>query len=191
MKELRGNLFDPSSYLIQNPPTRGFIPLNKKPDAICITTNGFVKTNGECVMGRGCAKQAANKWPGLATDLGSLIRKNGNIVQEIATIGTASDMIMLLSFPVKPVSEICNRDKSNVVKHMQKQFKPGQRVPGWACVADPGIIVRSAEQLKERCKSSTVILPRPGCGAGSLSWNIVRPILEDILDNRFYCITFR
>lgn len=27
-------------------------------DAYCITTNGFVKKNGEAVMGAGCAKEA-------------------------------------------------------------------------------------------------------------------------------------
>jgi len=39
MKELRGNLFHTPC------------------DVICITTNGFVKRNGEAVMGRGCAVQ--------------------------------------------------------------------------------------------------------------------------------------
>ena len=41
MKEIRGDLF------------------TQEADTICITTNGFVKANGECVMGRGCAKQLA------------------------------------------------------------------------------------------------------------------------------------
>jgi hypothetical protein len=35
---------------------------------IVITTNGFVKRDGTCVMGRGCAKQATIKLPGLPTN---------------------------------------------------------------------------------------------------------------------------
>jgi len=34
-------------------------------DARVITTNGFVKNNGEAVMGRGCAREAARKYPRL------------------------------------------------------------------------------------------------------------------------------
>ena len=33
---------------------------NEPCDAFCITTNGFIKKDGTCVMGRGCAKQAAD-----------------------------------------------------------------------------------------------------------------------------------
>ncbi len=32
---------------------------------LCITTNGYVKNNGECVMGRGCALEAKTRWPDL------------------------------------------------------------------------------------------------------------------------------
>jgi len=53
----------------------------KDPEAyICITTNGFVKTNGECVMGAGVAKEAKEKFKELANDLGSIIKKQGNNV---------------------------------------------------------------------------------------------------------------
>jgi hypothetical protein len=46
-----------------------------------ITTNGFVKKNGECVMGRGCAKEAALKNPKLPKILGDKIKANGNVFQ--------------------------------------------------------------------------------------------------------------
>lgn len=45
-----------------------------------ITTNGFVKKNGECVMGRGCAAEAKKKYPGLAQELGDQINRWGNHV---------------------------------------------------------------------------------------------------------------
>ena len=43
-----------------------------------ITTNGTVKKNGECVMGRGCAKEAKTKYQELPGLLGSLIKTKGN-----------------------------------------------------------------------------------------------------------------
>ena len=41
---------------------------------IVITTNGFVKKNGECVMGRGIAQQTRDKFPGFAKKLGTAIK---------------------------------------------------------------------------------------------------------------------
>lgn len=47
---------------------------------IVITTNGFVKNNGECVMGRGVALEAKNKFSKLPFELGEYINKFGNKV---------------------------------------------------------------------------------------------------------------
>ena len=189
MKELKGNLFNPDSYLIMPPPTRGWIPANLIPDAICITTNGFVKKNGEAVMGRGCAKRAAQLMPGLPEILGNALNSQGNQVYAHGPW----EGIEIVTFPVKPRRDVCRPDKSNVVKHMQKQFKPGDRVPGWACIANAVIIQESAQQLS--CIASdrnweTVVLPRPGCGAGELIYQNIKPILEGELDDRFFIITF-
>lgn len=60
-----------------------------------IPTNGFVKANGECVMGRGLAYQASKRYPALAMELGGLIKKHGNHVHAIGT--------NMFSFPVKRV----------------------------------------------------------------------------------------
>lgn len=192
MKELVGNLFMPESYqlVVEGKPVSSKLCY---PDAICITTNGFTKRNGDCVMGRGCAKQAKEMWPKVPFDLGKLIRKNGNVTQSIATITRDGVAWTLVAFPVKPVHADCKPDKSNVVAHKQVMFHSGQRVPGWACVARMDIIRKSARQLVELADKhgwQHVILPRPGCGAGELSWEQVKPELHKILDDRFYCITF-
>jgi len=42
---------------------------------IVITTNGEVRKDGACVMGRGIAKQAADKFPDLPYTLGSTIKE--------------------------------------------------------------------------------------------------------------------
>lgn len=62
----------------------------------CITTNGFVKSSGECVMGRGVALQAKQRFKGLAKELGSKIREMGNHCHSLRDA-------TLLSFPTKHV----------------------------------------------------------------------------------------
>jgi len=191
MKELRGDLFNPSSYLIMPPPCRGWVPANINPDAICITTNGFVKKNGDAVMGRGCAKRAAELMPGLPGILGSHLN-NHAVGNRVLAHGPWNGMC-IVTFPVKDKHEHCMPDKSNVVRHMQKQFKPGDRVPGWACVARLDIIRQSALQLVEVANESSwnyIVLPRPGCGAGELEWLNIRHHLQRCLDDRFYVITY-
>lgn len=157
-------------------------------DALCITTNGFVKKGELAVMGRGCAKQAADLVPELPAILGKSLNIAGNTV----SILVIKNETYLVAFPVKP---ICEKFESNsqVVKHMQGKFTQGQLIPGWACVASMPIIEKSALELVDMVNFkgwTNVVLPRPGCGAGELSWDIVRFVLEGILDDRFTCVTF-
>lgn len=188
MRELRGNLFNPVTY--SEPQDDGWNKLASfQPDAICITTNGFVKKNGEAVMGRGCARTAAQLMPGLPEALGNALKSQG---LQVYAHGPWNG-IEIVTFPVKPVSMICGPYLDNVVKHMRKQFKPGDRAPGWACVADHNIIKRSASQLVTMTNErgwERVVLPRPGAGAGQLDWGTVRANLSQWLDDRFYIITF-
>lgn len=44
-----------------------------------ITTNGFIKRNGEAVMGRGCALEASKRHPTLPRELGERLRSHGNL----------------------------------------------------------------------------------------------------------------
>jgi hypothetical protein len=156
-------------------------------DAICITTNGFTKSNGRCVMGRGCAKEALNRYPGIDLFMGKMIKERGNypfmLVQDRGTV--------ICSFPVKPVSIINNGN--NVVSHMKSKFNIGDAVPGWAAIADLNTIEQSAwalTNLTTVMQWGKVALPRPGCGAGELRWGIVKPILDKYLDDRFISVTF-
>jgi hypothetical protein len=156
-------------------------------DLRVITTNGFVKKDGSCVMGRGCAKQAAEKWLELPRLLGMAITKAGNKVHVF-------HWLQLATFPVKPISEKCHSDKANVVKHMQSKFVTGSMVPGWACIANHEIIKTSAIQLanfvNKHPEYKTIVCPRFGCGAGELDWSVVKNIVAPILDDRFHIITF-
>lgn len=140
-------------------------------DAVVVTTNGFVKKNGEAVMGRGIALEAKQRYPWLPKRLGELLTKGANVPYAFEQ---GSCCRLILTMPVKP------------------RFGPtGQ--PGWAVKADIGIIKNSALELSriaDELELTTIIMPRPGCGNGGLSWNIVRPVIEPILDNRFTVITF-
>jgi hypothetical protein len=133
-------------------------------DAFCITTNGCVKANGECVMGRGIALTCRDKYPGLAKHLGSHIREYGNHAFSLATIKKTG--VRILSFPVK---------------HK------------WNEVADVELIKRSAGELMDLADKydlNNILLPRPGCGNGLLKWSVVKSAIEPILDKRVIVATF-
>lgn len=158
-------------------------------DLRVISTNGFVKKDGSCVMGRGCALEATQRFPTLSKALGAKITEAGNRVYLFPTI-------YLATFPVKRVQEYCAPNKFNVVEHMRNKFMPGDKVPGWACIASLELIERSAWQLvrlmNDNPKYRTAVLPRVGAGAGELDWEQdVKPLLAPILDDRFHIITFK
>jgi len=170
MKEIRGNMWD----------------LTPQYDAVCITTNGYVKYDGSAVMGRGCARQAWKMFPGIEYRLGRVIQTSGLVVEAI------NEDPLILSFPVKPASRVIS-DLRQVVRHKRQLYHIGATVPGWACVADLEIIANSAFDLALYANTyelKKVLLPRPGCGAGELLWADVRPVLEKWLDDRFTCVTY-
>ncbi len=146
MKEIFGNLWE--------------LPA----EAICITTNGYVKNNGAAVMGRGCALEAKQRYPRLDFHLGSLIRFQGNRVFNMGLLD--ADGPLLFTFPVK--------------HH-------------WREKADINLIKKSANQLMtaiEILELENVLLPRPGCGNGQLNWEEVKTVIEPLLDDRVSIVTF-
>lgn len=60
---------------------------------IAITTNGSLTRDGRAIMGKGVARQAAERFPELRLQLGRLLQVRGNHVHEI--------MLGLVSFPVE------------------------------------------------------------------------------------------
>jgi hypothetical protein len=137
---------------------------DREPDVRVITTNGYINRSGELVMGRGCAREAKDRWPGLARDLAVQVAEHGNVPVVADTDLTAPDVIW--TFPVK---------------HR------------WDQEADLALIEASAMaivKLANQLRPDHVLMPRPGCGNGRLSWAVVEPILSGILDDRFWVTTF-
>jgi hypothetical protein len=152
---------------------------------VVITTNGFVKSNGACVMGRGIAAQALQRYPSIDFKLGRYIREFGNRPFNLGN--------RLASFPVKPCAINCRNPLTEVVPHMRSKFRPDDLIPGWACIADINIIVKSAQiliEMADKFSWENVFMPRPGCGAGNLSWQTVRPAIKPLLDDRFIVCTY-
>lgn len=128
---------------------------------ICITTNGFVKKNGEAVMGRGCALEAKTMFSGIEMILARNIQEYGNVVTRL--INATESHGHILSFPVKH---------------------------NWWEKADLELIEQSCIQLSEMMNHFAgprdfIAVPRPGCGNGQLEWKDVKPICEKYFDDRF------
>lgn len=132
-------------------------------DAICITTNGWLRKDGQAVMGRGCAAEAKQRYPHLPGVLGNMIREFGNHVNYL---DFTDDHKPIFAFPVK---------------HR------------WWEKADLELIRQSAHELVKITDAMNlmhVLLPRPGCGNGQLNWPDVREVIAPILDDRIIVITY-
>lgn len=140
MNEITGNLWD----------------FHTGSNFIVITTNGHVNSRGACVMGRGVALQAKQRFPGIEIELGNLIKRYNSRVCMF------SDRRLII-FPVKyhwsqpAVPELISESARQLVKLVDGVYFPAK---------------------------SHVYLPRPGCGNGGLDWATVKPLLAD-LDDRF------
>ncbi len=128
---------------------------------IAVTTNGFVKRVGTCVMGGGCAKQATIRFPGLPHKLGTRISAEGNHVFYFPEH-------KLITFPVKHTWwEVA--DLGLIERSARELLK-----------------LIEVKKIKE-----AVYLPRPGCGNGRLKWDGVKKILSPILkSDQFHIVTY-
>ncbi|MCM0080878.1 ADP-ribose-binding protein [Geomonas sp. Red32] len=124
---------------------------------ICITTNGQVSKKGSAVLGRGCAKQAQERFPELPLRLGALLAEGGNHVH---LLGDG-----LVSFPVEETP--WSNPELRLIRQSAEELRALADLHGW----------------------TEIVVPRPGCGGGGLNWNDVRPLLEDLFDDRFTVVT--
>lgn len=155
MKQIVGNIFDILDA-----------------DAICVTTCGVTKSNGDLVMGAGIAKQFRDRYQttnygSLANNLGILVKTEGNHVYVGCWQETKLDgPIAIVSFPTK--EHFKNDSQLWLIKQSARELVQLADAKGW----------------------NKIVLPRPGCGLGLLDWEKdVKPLIEAELDDRFYIIT--
>ena len=128
---------------------------------IAITTNGFVKRDRTCVMGRGCARQAAVRFPQLPCKLASRISAEGNHVFYFPEY-------RLLTFPVK--HNWWEAADLGLIERSAREL----------------LKLVEVEKINE-----AIYLPRPGCGNGRLKWEDVKKFLSPILNSdQFHIVTY-
>src|SRR5687768_6373564 len=129
MKEEKGNLWN---------------HYGERDSVICITTNGTVKGDGTAVMGKGCAKEAAERFPQFPKFLGAHLARVGNVFKvwfwpngRPTSKNQQAKAWAICTFPVKH---------------------------NWYEAADLDLIIQSAKELAKRAEiyaSVTFYLPRP------------------------------
>ncbi len=132
-------------------------------DALCVLTNMTVASSGKLIMGGGQAREAKERYPLLLTEWGAYYKKYGEAGG--VTVHDPLRNFLVVSFPTKvnPIND-----------------------------SDIKLIKRSCAQLVNCADAGDwqkVVLPRPGCGLGSLKWDEVRPEIEPFFDDRFVVIT--
>ncbi len=142
--------------------------LPKSPwDAVVITTNGIVKSNGCAVMGKGIAKQADNIFH-CSNRLGSMIKSSGNKPYNLGVYKYNGVLMHVLTFPTKE-----DWRNSSTIERIRKSAA--------------GIL-----EIVDRLGLHSVYLPPVGCGCGGLNWYAnVEPVLSELLDDRFIVVLSR
>ena len=128
-----------------------------------ITTNGYIKKNGQAVMGRGCAKEAADRFSGLSGILGFNLIQYANHVFYLHQFGDKG----IITFPVKDTWS--EKAKIELIKQSADEL---------ICMTIPYF------EITEK-----IYLPRPGCGNGGLEWKDVKPEIEKILTDQVVVIS--
>ena len=147
--------------------------------AIGIPTNGYISRNGAGVMGAGLALDAKNRYPGIVFDLGTHLRREGNVVGWLR-----KDPHQLISIPVKPwfMKLETHEQRIKILPKVRNLYNIGDTVPGFHCMANIKLIETSLNQLVdfiEKNSLDTVFIPLLGCGNGGLSaTRDLLPLLE-------------
>lgn len=129
-------------------------------DAVCVTTNGVVRSNGRLVMGAGVAKEFRDNFKDIDLKAGYLVSNYGNkchlIPRYIKT--------QIITFPTKQDY----KDDSCIIKIKS------------SCIELMNII--NSMDLRN------VALPRPGCNNGGLEWEYVKQEITPFIDSRITII---
>lgn len=137
-------------------------------DAICITTNGTVMSNGRNIMGGGIALEAKQRVPDIDLDHGTAIKQFGHRFQNIGywTRPIDNKDISLWAFPSKrTIGE--NSDLDTIENSLVSLVSVAHAMP----------LIKFG-------------LPRPGSSLGGLDWfKDVKELVEEYLTDDYPNIT--
>jgi hypothetical protein len=143
--------------------TKGNIwKLSRALDWVVIPTSISWRRDGTAVLGRGLAKQAAERWPNLPIDYGEQCMRHGAATPVLAHRPRGLNPRNLILFPVKPLNAA------------QPQLS-------WQQPADLELIQRSLKQLQAmipELSGGCIYISDVGCGNGQLPLAVVRPHIE-------------
>lgn len=131
--------------------------LADRADAICITTNGIIKTDGRAVMGKGIALEASKRFPGIDFTLAEHIIRHDNVP------GIIWEQPRIVSFPTK--YDWRNNSSLDLITRSARRLAAMIEANNWSKVA----------------------ITKPGCANGNLQWSDVEPIIERYLPNIYVC----
>lgn len=94
---------------------------------IVITANGSLTRDGRAVMGRGVAKQAAQRYPGLAVKLGLLIAEQGSHVFDLSC--------GIVSFPVE--ESAWSLPDTRIISRSAGELRALLDISGWERIVVP------------------------------------------------------
>lgn len=148
-------------------------------DAVAIPTNGSVRVDGNGIAKKGSAGKAAEIWINFEHLLGVHLAKNGNVP---GLLGYLRCLDKTLYETDNPEHLIWGSDpiRTHVWSFPTKN--------DWRDYSSLDLIKASAQAMVQHANSfhyEEIGIPKPGCGAGKLTWNQVKPVLQDILDDRF------
>lgn len=132
-------------------------------DWVVIPTSIGWRRDGTAVLGRGLAKQAADRWPDLPIDYGEQCMLRGAATPVLAHRPRGLNPRNLLLFPVKPLNAAAPQ-------------------LSWQAPVSLELIQRSLKQLRAmifELSGGNIYLPDVGCGNGQLPTAVVRPYIEE------------
>jgi hypothetical protein len=132
-------------------------------DALCVLTNMTVASSGKLIMGGGQAREAKERFPLLLTEWGAYYKKFGDAGGVVVHDPLRNYVVVSFPTKVNPTND-----------------------------SDLTLIKRSCAQLVNLADTNDwerIVLPRPGCGLGGLTWADVQPAISPFLDDRFTVIT--
>ena len=124
----------------------------------------------------------------VAITTGGMVQKDGTCAMPRGCARQAADKFDMLAYTLG----------EQIKFHGMHVFDLGNKIVSFPVETSPferpelNIIEQSCIELVELCNYkqwNKVVVPRPGCGFGGLSWPDVRPILEIHFDERFMIIS--